>query len=303
MKLVTYASNGTTRLGALHDAMVIDILQAIKAYLGGTGKGGTVGSDFPSDMLSFLQGGDQTKKSVEEAVDWVIVHEKDEFTLPLSQVILRAPIMNPSKVIGIGLNYADHCREQNIPLPESVLILAKFPSSIIGPEENITWGSGMSQEVDYEAELGVIMGREAFKINPQDAWDYVGGYTIINDVSARDVQFADGQWVRGKSFDTFCPMGPYMATPDEIQDPNNLNIKTRLNDTVVQDSNTSEMVFKIPEIISFISKSITLMPGDVISTGTPDGVGYFHDPKLLLKPGDVIEIEIDGLGLLRNPVV
>lgn len=196
MKLVTYSSNGATRLGALHDGMVIDILQAIKAYLGGTGKGRAFGSDFPSDMLSFLQSDDETKKSVGEAVDWVVAHGKDELTIPLSEVTLRAPIMNPSKVIGIGLNYADHCLEQNNPLPESVLIFAKFPSSIIGPEDNITWDPTVSQEVDYEAELGVIMGREAFKIDPQDALDYVAGYTIINDVSARDVQFADGQWVR-----------------------------------------------------------------------------------------------------------
>jgi 2-keto-4-pentenoate hydratase/2-oxohepta-3-ene-1,7-dioic acid hydratase in catechol pathway len=254
-------------------------------------------------MLSFLSMGEEMTNLAQDALKWVEMGEVEPFRTPLSKVIIRSPISNPTKVIGIGLNYADHCREQNIPLPETVLLFAKFPSSIIGPEESITWDADVSQAVDYEAELAVVMGREAFRVDPEHALETIAGYTIANDISARDVQFADRQWVRGKSFDTFCPLGPYLATPDEIKDPDNLAIKTRLNGELVQDSNTNEMVFKIPEIISFISRSITLVPGDVICTGTPDGVGYFRDPKLLLKPGDIVEVEIDGLGILRNPVI
>jgi len=303
MKLVTYSHKGSTHLGALAGEAVIDIVQAIEAYRGSGEHVEIAASEFPSDMLTFLQRSDEVINITKQAVNWVLSNKADNLTIPLKEVVIQAPLTNPSKVIGIGLNYADHCREQNIPLPESVLLFAKFPSSIIGPEESITWDASESQAVDYEAEVAVIIGREAFRIEAEDAWDYVAGYTIVNDISARDAQFADKQWVRGKSFDTFCPIGPYLATLDEIEDPDNLNIKTRLNGDLVQDSNTKEMVFKIPEIISFISRSITLVPGDIICTGTPDGVGYFCDPKVLLQPGDVVEIEIDGLGLLRNPIV
>ena len=154
----------------------------------------------------------------------------------------------------------------------------------------------------YEAELAVVIGRKARNVTADQAYDYVAGYSIINDISARDVQFADQQWVRGKSFDTFCPMGPFLVTPDEIDDPMNLPIKLTLNGRIMQESNTYEMIFKLPYLIEFISKTCTLLPGDIISTGTPAGVGVFRDPKVLLKPGDLLEVEIEGLGLLRNSV-
>jgi 2-keto-4-pentenoate hydratase/2-oxohepta-3-ene-1,7-dioic acid hydratase in catechol pathway len=301
MKFVTYLQDGSSQLGVLEDEFVVHIGKAVAAYQANLGQEAT--PDVPSDMLSLLQEGTDAVDLIREAVNWAMSNEMRDVSIPLGEIKLQAPITGSSKVVGIGLNYADHCREQNIPLPESVLLFAKFPSSIIGPEESITWDPSQSQAVDYEAEVAVIIGKEGFRVEPEDAWDYVAGYTIVNDISARDAQFADKQWVRGKSFDTFCPLGPFIATPDEIDDPDNLNIKTRLNGELVQDSNTKEMVFKIPEIISSITKSITLVPGDIICTGTPDGVGYFRDPKILLKPGDVVEIEIDGLGILRNPVV
>jgi len=181
-------------------------------------------------------------------------------------------------------------------------MFAKFPSAIIGQGESITRDTEVSQEVDYEAELAVVIGCEASRIRPDEVWDNVAGFTIVNDVSARDVQHTDRQWIRAKSFDTFCPVGPYLVTQDEISDPDNLTIHTWLKGQLVQDSNTREMVFKIPDIIAFISQSITLFPGDIICTGTPDGVGYYRDPKRLLKPGDVVEIEIEGLGVLMNPI-
>jgi acylpyruvate hydrolase len=301
MKFVAYTHEGLTQMGALEGVLIINIVNAVGAFRESGGQ--EAGAEFPSDLLSLLQEGPEAMDQAREAVNWAVANKIDELSIPLDDVNIQAPIKDVSKVVGIGLNYADHCREQNIPLPESVLLFAKFPSSVIGPEESITWDPAESQAVDYEAEVAVIIGKEASRIEPEDAWDYVAGLTIVNDVSARDAQFADKQWVRGKSFDTFCPIGPYVATLDEIEDPDNLNIKTRLNGELVQDSNTKEMVFKIPEIISAITKSITLVPGDIICTGTPDGVGYFRDPKILLKPGDVVEVEIDGLGLLRNPVV
>jgi 2-keto-4-pentenoate hydratase/2-oxohepta-3-ene-1,7-dioic acid hydratase in catechol pathway len=260
-------------------------------------------TSFPSNMLSLLQGGDELLDTARKVVEWVRSNDVDPgIKVAVEDVVLQAPISNVSKVVGIGLNYADHCREQNIPLPESVLLFAKFPSSIIGPDEDITWDHEVSTEVDYEAELAVIIGKEAFRVGPQDVWEYIAGYSIVNDVSARDVQFSDRQWVRGKSFDTFCPIGPYLATRDEIENTDNLKIQTRLNGELVQNSSTKEMVFKIPDIVSFITKSITLVPGDIICTGTPDGVGYFRDPKVLLKPGDIVEIEIENLGVLKNPI-
>jgi 2-keto-4-pentenoate hydratase/2-oxohepta-3-ene-1,7-dioic acid hydratase in catechol pathway len=164
------------------------------------------------------------------------------------------------------------------------------------------WPPHITQQVDYEAELAIVIGRKGRNIPLDETANYIAGYTIVNDVSARDVQFADGQWVRGKSFDTFCPMGPYLVTADEVADPQQLKIRCWVNGELRQDSNTAEMIFKIRELITFISQTCTLMPGDIISTGTPHGVGVFRDPPVFLQPGDVVEIEIEKLGRLRNNV-
>ena len=186
--------------------------------------------------------------------------------------------------------------------PDRPILFAKFPSSIIGPGDEITWPPEASRKVDHEAELAVIIGREGRHIPIDQAYDYVAGYTIVNDVSARDVQFSDGQWVRGKSFDTFCPMGPYLLTADEVPDPHTLRIRCWVNGELRQDSNTRELIFKVPDLLAYISKTCTLMPGDILSTGTPGGVGVFRDPQVFLKTGDLVEIEIDKLGRLRNRV-
>ena len=222
--------------------------------------------------------------------------------LPLDDVVLAPPIAHPSKIIGIGLNYADHCREQKLPPPESPVLFAKLPSSIIGPGEAIRWDPQFSSRVDYEAELAVIIGRRARQVSEAWALDYVFGYTALNDVSARDVQFRDTQWVRGKSFDTFCPLGPWIAGRDEIPDPGQLAIRCLLNGVTMQDSRTSEMVFSVAELIAFISRAITLEPGDIIATGTPGGVGVFRKPPVFLKSGDEVVVEIEGIGKLRNRV-
>jgi 2-keto-4-pentenoate hydratase/2-oxohepta-3-ene-1,7-dioic acid hydratase in catechol pathway len=211
-------------------------------------------------------------------------------------------VANPSKIVCVGLNYHDHCLEQGLDVPERPVLFAKFPSAIIGHEDEITWPEGSSDKVDYEAELAVVIGRRGRHIPVDDAYDYIAGYACLNDVSARDVQFADGQWIRGKSFDTFCPMGPYLVTKDEFPDPHDLRIRCWVNGELRQDSNTRELVFNVPQLVAYISRTATLMPGDIISTGTPGGVGVFLDPPVFLKPGDVVEVEIEKLGRLRNRV-
>lgn len=214
---------------------------------------------------------------------------------------LVAPL-RPGKVVAIGLNYLDHVRETGMTAPERPLVFAKWPSSVIGPDEAIVVDPELAARVDWEVELAAVIGTTARNVPVKTALDHVLGYTVANDVSARDVQFADGQWVRGKSFDTFCPLGPVLVTTDEVPDPQALGLSTRVNGEVVQDSSTSEMVFGVAELIAFCSRSFTLEPGDVLLTGTPWGCGEFMTPQRSLAAGDVVECEVEGLGVLRNPV-
>jgi 2-keto-4-pentenoate hydratase/2-oxohepta-3-ene-1,7-dioic acid hydratase in catechol pathway len=204
--------------------------------------------------------------------------------------------------VAIGLNYLDHVREAGMEAPSRPLVFAKWPSSVIGPDEPIVIDATLAERVDWEVELAAVIGTTARDVEASAALDHILGYTVANDVSARDVQFADGQWVRGKSFDTFCPLGPTLVTADEVPDPQALKLGTRVNGEVVQDSSTSEMVFGVRELIAFCSRSFTLEPGDVVLTGTPWGCGEFMDPRRSLAPGDVVECEVQGLGVLRNPV-
>jgi len=227
---------------------------------------------------------------------------KDRAMVRLQDVTIDAPVRTPTKVVAIGLNYMDHCREQKVEPPSLPLLFTKFTNAIIGPGEKIRWNENLTHEVDFEAELGVIMGRRADNVSETNALDYVAGYTAVNDVSARDLQFGDKQWVRGKSLNTFCPMGPMMVTPDEVGDPNDLKIKCLVNGIALQDSTTREMIFPVNRLIAFISQAIALEPGDVISTGTPDGVGVFRSPKVFLKNGDEVVVSIEKVGDLRNSV-
>ena len=224
-------------------------------------------------------------------------------TTAMAEPSLVAPL-RPGKIVAVGLNYRDHVRESGAAVPSSPLIFAKFPSAVIGPGEPIEVDSRKAERVDWEVELAVVVGRQMRHVAPQDAPDHVFGYTVANDVSARDVQFADGQWVRGKSFDTFCPLGPVVVTAEEIPDPREgLSLRTRVNGELVQDSSTREMIFGVEEILAFCSRHFTLDVGDVVLTGTPWGCGEFMRPPRSLQPGDVVEVEIEGIGLLRNPVV
>jgi 2-keto-4-pentenoate hydratase/2-oxohepta-3-ene-1,7-dioic acid hydratase in catechol pathway len=219
---------------------------------------------------------------------------------PLAETQLLAPLARPGKVVAIGRNYREHADEEGVDPPPAPLVFAKWPSSIVGPGADIRWDAALTQQVDYEAELAVVIGRTARNVTVEDALGHVLGYTCLDDVSARDIQFGDGQWVRGKSLDTFCPMGPWLVTADEIPDPQALAISCRVNDEVVQDSHTSRMYFGVAEIISYVSRSFTLEPGDVIATGTPGGVGVFRDPPRFLGDGDVVTVEIERIGRLVN---
>jgi 2-keto-4-pentenoate hydratase/2-oxohepta-3-ene-1,7-dioic acid hydratase in catechol pathway len=214
----------------------------------------------------------------------------------------HAPVPRPGKIICIGLNYRDHAAESNMLIPEKPVVFSKFSTSVIAPGEPVVLPS-TSQQVDYEAELAVVIGRRAKNITADRACDYVLGYTAFNDVSARDFQFADGQWQRGKSCDTFAPMGQTIVTTDAITDPHKLSIKLVLNGQIMQDSNTDQLIFGVPALIEFLSQTITLEPGDVIATGTPPGVGFARNPPVFLKPGDEMEVLIEGMGGLGNPVV
>jgi 2-keto-4-pentenoate hydratase/2-oxohepta-3-ene-1,7-dioic acid hydratase in catechol pathway len=212
------------------------------------------------------------------------------------------PIERPSKIVAVGLNYRDHGEEQGATLPERPLLFAIWPNALIGPGEPIVIPP-ITNEVDYEAELGVVMGSRVKGVSAESALEAVAGYTCLNDVSARELQKGDRQFTRGKSLDTFCPVGPVLVPASELPDPQALAIRALLNGEVMQDSTTGNMVFTVAELIEFISQAITLQPGDLIATGTPAGVGAFRDPPVFLQPGDEITIEVEGIGALTNPVV
>jgi 2-keto-4-pentenoate hydratase/2-oxohepta-3-ene-1,7-dioic acid hydratase in catechol pathway len=226
--------------------------------------------------------------------------EIDRTGSPLRDADLLAPVTRPGKIVAIGRNYREHIEEEGADRPTAPLIFAKWPSSVVGPGAEIRWDPELATQVDYEAELAVVIGRPARHVSEAEALDYVLGYTCLNDVSARDIQFGDGQWVRGKSLDTFCPMGPVLVTSDEIPDPQQLAISCRVGGTVLQEASTAQMYFGVAAIVSYCSRSFTLEPGDVIATGTPGGVGIFRDPPLLLGDGDEVTVEIEGIGRLMN---
>jgi 2,4-didehydro-3-deoxy-L-rhamnonate hydrolase len=212
------------------------------------------------------------------------------------------PIERPGKIVCVGLNYRDHAEEQGVELPQAPLLFAKWQNTLIGPGDPIVIPP-LVTKCDYEAELGVVIGATVSRVSKENALEAVRGYICANDVSARDLQFGDGQWTRGKSPDTFCPVGPELVPASEIADPHNLTIRAIVSGEVLQDSTTANLIFGVDEIISHISQTTTLDPGDLILTGTPAGVGIFRDPQRLLQPGDEVTIEIEGIGALTNPVV
>jgi 2-keto-4-pentenoate hydratase/2-oxohepta-3-ene-1,7-dioic acid hydratase in catechol pathway len=220
----------------------------------------------------------------------------------LADVRLLAPVPRPGKIICIGLNYRDHAEESKMAVPESPITFSKYVTCVTHPAAPV-YLPRTSEKVDYEAELAVVVGRRAKHVTRERAFHHVLGYTNFNDVSARDFQFADGQWQRGKSCDTFAPMGPAIVTTDEVADPHRLGIKLRLNGETMQNSTTEQLIFGVDRLIAFLSETVTLEPGDIIATGTPPGVGFARKPPVFLKPGDLMEVEVEGLGVLSNPVL
>ena len=251
----------------------------------------------PATMPDLLRAGPQALERLRAAADPGRIAAEGA---PLSSLRLLAPVPRPGKIVAIGRNYPDHAAEDGVVPPATPLVFAKFPSSVVGPGADIRWDPGLTSQVDYEAELAVVIGRRARFVSVDEALDHVLGYTCLNDVSARDVQFGDGQWVRGKSLDTFCPMGPALVTTDELPDPGDLEIACLVNGERLQHDRTSAMFFGVREIISHCSQAFTLEPGDVIATGTPGGVGIFRQPPRLLGDGDVVDVVIEGIGTLTN---
>ena len=251
----------------------------------------------PATMEALLRGPSGALDDLRRAADPDRIEREGR---PLDDATLLAPVPRPGKVVAIGRNYKDHAAESGSEPPASPLIFSKWPSSVIGPGDEIRWDPALATQVDYEAELGVVIGRTARRVSEADALSYVLGYTCVDDVSARDLQFGDGQWVRGKSLDTFCPMGPAIVTTDEIPDPQVLDIACHVNGRTLQQANTSDMYFGVATIVSHCSQAFTLEPGDVIATGTPAGVGIFRDPPILLGDGDEVVVEIEGIGRLVN---
>ena len=271
MRLVSFESSSQARAGLLDGDNVIDL----------------AGAGF---------------STVLNAIEHFEMLKPDGPRHPLSSVKLLAPIPTPRKLICVGLNYLDHAKETGAELPKVPTIFNKFATSVIGPGDNIVLPK-VSKQPDYEAELAFVIGRGGRRIQAENWADHVFGYTIVNDISARDYQKATSQWLMGKTFDTFAPMGPWIVTADEVPDPHNLKIQLTLNGRTMQDSNTSELIFKIPELIAFLSSVFTLEPGDIVSTGTPAGVGFSRNPPVYLQPGDETIVTIERLGELRNPVV
>jgi 2-keto-4-pentenoate hydratase/2-oxohepta-3-ene-1,7-dioic acid hydratase in catechol pathway len=252
---------------------------------------------FP-DMLAVLAGGDEAKAKIE---NW-IYHPPEESSYAANSVELLAPVPRPPKLICVGLNYRDHALETKMEVPKVPTIFSKFSSSVIGPGQPIVLPKN-SAKPDYEAEFAFVIGMGGRHIAASDWEQHVFGYTIVNDVSARDFQMATTQWLMGKTFDTFAPMGPHIVSRDEIADPHTLDISLRINGEVMQHSNTRELIFKIPELIAHLSSVFTLEPGDVVSTGTPAGVGFARKPPRFLRPGDDIVVSVGGIGELRNPAI
>ena len=286
MRLVQFTADGASRVGARRNGSVVDLEAA----------GDAVGTPLPNSMVDLLSD-PGWRETVEEVVaevgDGPAVHDA-------ADVELDAPVTGPEKIVCVGLNYVEHAEESDEDTPDSPVLFSKFPSAITGPGSEIRWDTELTNEVDFEAELAAVVGKTARRIDRDEAKEHVAGYTVANDVSARDLQFADDQWVRGKTLDTFCPLGPDLVTEDELGDPHDLDIYTDVNGERLQDSNTQHMVFDVYDLVSFCSQAFTLNPGDLILTGTPPGVGAFREPPIYLEDGDEVTVGVEGIGDLTN---
>ena len=282
MRLLTHVSDGTERLAvATRGDVVVDVEALLR--------------DGPWTMARLLADVGSTLPAIEAAMARAPAGGRRR-----TELDVLAPVPRPGKIIAVGKNYHDHATEEGLAAPTEPLVFAKFASALIGDGAPIAWRDADTAQVDYEAELAVVIGRAARDVSRTDALGHVLGYTCLNDVSARDIQFSDGQWVRGKSLDTFCPLGPWLVTADEVPNPGALRIRCLVNGEVLQDASTSEMVHDVPALIAFCSRYMTLEPGDIIATGTPGGVGVFRQPPRFLGDGDEVVVEIEGVGRLTN---
>jgi 2-keto-4-pentenoate hydratase/2-oxohepta-3-ene-1,7-dioic acid hydratase in catechol pathway len=281
MKLITFTYQTMTRIGAVVDTQVVD---------------GLDDSTLPLDMITFLEQGEVALAKMQRLIDSGL------HRLNLSDVQLLAPIPRPRKYLGIGLNYADHIDETNLEKPEYPVFFTKQSSCVVGPDANVILPR-ISEKMDYECELAFVIGKKCKHVSLEDAPKVIAGFMIANDITMRDWQFRSPTWTLGKSFDTHGPLGPWLVTSDEIANPHNLNLKTWVDDELRQNSNTQHMIFNCYEMIAYLSQAMTLEVGDVITTGTPSGVGVKMKPRGYLKAGQVVKIEIDGLGTLKNVVV
>jgi 2-keto-4-pentenoate hydratase/2-oxohepta-3-ene-1,7-dioic acid hydratase in catechol pathway len=297
MKIVRFSTNGQTpRLGVLQGDRIADLQASVAASL--TRRGVTRAAELaaalvPNSTRAFLEGGPLVEETVAGIKEWV--------TVPANSARLHAPITDPGKFICIGLNYRDHAEEANQPIPKEPPIFAKWSNAILDPNEPILRPRG-SNQLDWEVELGVVIGKTARFVSKEKALDYVWGYTIINDVSARDFQFIGSQWMAGKIPETFAPVGPYIADRTDVPDPHVLELKLWVNGKQMQGGNTKTFIFDVRYIVSYLSGLMTLSPGDLIATGTPPGVGFARKPPVFLQPGDTCRLEITGLGQIENPV-
>ena len=315
MKLVSYHFQGQIRIGVQSDEMIIDLLSASREISKSRGLQFASLKNV-SDMLSLLEAGDSALSEVRDLVQEVLgmlarredlLIRKTGAILSTGEVRLTSPIPRPRKnIVCLGLNYHDHWLEtaakRGEPLPSVPVFFTKSPTAVIGPFDDIVYPSA-TKELDYEVELAVVIGKRGKDVPKEDVSNYVAGYMIMNDVSARDLQRTHKQWFRSKSLDTFAPMGPCLTTRDELDDPHNLDMELRVNDEIRQKSNTQNLIFKIPDILATLSQDMTLEPGDIVATGTPAGVGLGMSPPQYLEVGDVIEAQIKGLGSIRNRVV
>jgi len=308
MKLITFSREGITqRVGAIVNEEVIDLHVAYKSLLASEGKirAQQIADAFvPADMTGFLQGGQESVELAKEAIAYALENKTDNgyrLVYDVNEVKVEAPVPAPGKMICVGHNYREHILEMKRELPPYPVVFAKFANTVIGPQDDIPFFP-ISEQLDYEAEFAFVIGKRARNVSQTDALDYVAGYTIVNDVTYRDLQRRTLQWLQGKTVEGSAPMGPWLVTSDELQDPSGLEVVLTVNGEERQRSNTANLVFSVQYLVEFLSNLMTLEPGDVILTGTPGGVGVARDPQVFLKDGDVVKIEIDQIGVLENRV-
>lgn len=307
MKLISFVREGVSRIGAVVENEVIDLNLAYQVLVESEGKlrARQIAEAYvPADMNGFLQGGKESIELAKNAIEFALNNREDKgrkLIFAQNDIKVEAPVPQPGKMICVGHNYREHILEMKREIPPFPVVFAKFANTVIGPEDDIPFFP-VSEQLDYEAEFAFVIGKRARNVSQEDALDYVAGYTIVNDVTYRDIQRRTLQWLQGKTVEGSAPMGPWLVTTDELTDPSGLEVILTVNGEERQHTNTANLVFTVPYLVEFLSNLMTLEPGDVILTGTPGGVGVAMDPQTFLKDGDVVRIAIEKIGTLENKV-